>query len=263
MYFSPFNGLEKWKMQILTEYYKHGLWATINRPEVKNAINFEVIDQLEEIVHEIESDESIRSFVLSGTGNESFISGGDLKEFHTLKTAEEAKPMARRMLNIYQRLEQLPCWTIACINGAAYGGGCETMLAFDFRIASNHATFGLTQGRFYLPPGWGGLTRLVERVGRSTALKWLAEAAVIDAEEALKNKLVDRVVAKDELDSKTLKWAEQLSKNDRQYIDTLKKGALRLTEARWKAIEAELEPFSKFWEDKRHQNRVQKFLDKK
>ncbi|MDZ7716703.1 MAG: enoyl-CoA hydratase/isomerase family protein [Balneolaceae bacterium] len=248
---------------IKTEQHKHTLWATINRPNSRNAVNFEVIHALEQILDQLENDDSILTFVLRGEGDQSFISGGDLKEFHTLETAEEAKPMARRMLNIYQRLEQLPCWTIACINGAAYGGGCETMLAFDFRIASGHATFGLTQGRFYLPPGWGGLTRLVERVGRSTALKWLAEAAVINAEDALRHKLIDRVVAKDELNDKTLEWAEQLSKNDRQYIDTLKKGALRLTEARWKAIEAELEPFAKFWEDERHQERVQKFLDRK
>ena len=248
---------------LTTEKIDHTLWATINRPKSRNAVNFEVIEALEETLDLLEADDSILTFVLRGAGDQSFISGGDLKEFHTLKTAEEAKPMARRMLNIYQRLEQLPCWTIACINGAAYGGGCETMLAFDFRIASDHATFGLTQGRFYLPPGWGGLTRLVERVGRSTALKWLAEAAIIDTEEALKHKLIDKVVEKEKLNQKTQEWADQLSKNDREYIGTLKKGALHLAEARWKAIEAELEPFSRFWEHEQHQKRVQKFLDRK
>lgn len=248
---------------IETQRHNNTLWSTINRPDSRNAVNFKVIEELEQTLDQLEADDSILTFVMRGEGNDSFISGGDLKEFHNLKTAEEAKSMARRMHSIYQRLEQLPCWTIACINGAAYGGGCETMLAFDFRIASNHATFGLTQGRFYLPPGWGGLTRLVERAGRSTALKWLAEAAVIDAQEALKHKLIDRMVPKEKLNEQTLEWAEQLSKNDRQYIDALKKGALRLTEARWKAIEAELEPFTKFWEDDRHRERVQNFLDKK
>jgi len=239
------------------------LWARIHRPESRNAINFEIIEQLEKILDRLESDSAILSFVLSGSGDEAFISGGDLKEFHTLKTTNEAQQMARRVLNIFRRIEELPCWTIACINGSAFGGGVETMLAFDFRISARQATFGFTQGRFYLPPGWGGLTRLVERVGRSTALKWLAESAIIDSEEALKHKLIDRISENNELISATWQWAEQLNKNDRQYIGTLKKGAMRLTQARWEAIEAEIEPFSTFWEDKKHRQRVENFLDRK
>lgn len=244
------------------EQKNSALWATVNRPEAHNAVNFEVMDALEQTLDRLEQDDSILTFVLSGTGS-SFISGGDLKEFHTIETAEEAKPMAKRMLHIYRRLETLPCWTIACINGPAYGGGCETMLAFDFRIAAHSATFGFTQGKFYLPPGWGGLTRLVERVGRSTALKWLAEAAVVDTEEALNHKLIDRVVPDSRLMEETWSWARELSHNDRRFIDNLKQGALRLAHARWKAIEAELEPFAEFWESKKHQQRVQKFIDRK
>lgn len=241
---------------------KFTLWATINRPKSRNAINFDLMDRLEETVDRLEKDESIRTFVLSGTGNH-FISGGDLREFHTIKTAEEAKPMAKRMLSLYKRIENLPCWTIACINGAAYGGGWETMLAFDFRIASEDAVFGFTQGKFYLPPGWGGLTRLVERVGRSTALKWLAEAEVVDSQSALSHHLIDKVSSGNELKSTTWKWAEKLSHNDRDFIDTLKQGALKFAEARWKAIHEELDHFTKFWEDERHQERVEKFLNRK
>lgn len=237
------------------------LWAAVNRPESRNAINFAVMDALEETLNTLESDDAIRVFVLSGAGDH-FISGGDLREFHTLKTAEEAKPMAKRMLSIYKRLEQLPCWTIACIHGTAYGGGWETMLAFDFRIASDEATLGFTQSKFYLPPGWGGLTRLVERAGRSTALKWLAEAAVIDSKTALHHQLIDKVVPAGKLERETWEWTKKLVKNDRDFIKTLKQGALRLTEARWKAIDAELEPFAKFWEDERHHRRVERFLNR-
>ncbi len=238
------------------------LWATIRRPDAHNAINFEVMDALEETLTKIEEDQNIRAFILSGSDS-SFISGGDLKEFHTIKTADEAKPMALRMLRIFQRMEQLPCWTIACINGPAYGGGWETMLACDFRIAAHTATFGFTQGKFYLPPGWGGLTRLVEKVGRSTALKWLAEAAIIDAGTALRYKLIDKVETDDELEDKTWEWAEAMSHNDRDFIDNLKRASMQLTQARWKAIQSELEPFTSFWEDERHHERVQKFIDRK
>ena len=244
------------------EQQKSTLWASIDRPKSRNAINFALMDALEETLDKLESDDSIRTFVLSGTGKH-FISGGDLREFHTIKTAEEAKPMAKRMHSLYKRIEKLPCWTIACVNGAAYGGGWETMLAFDFRIASEEAVFGFTQGKFYLPPGWGGLTRLVERVGRSTALKWLAEAAVVDSQTALSHHLIDKVSSKDQLRDNTWAWAEELSHNDRDFIQTLKQGALELTEARWKAINEELDDFAKFWEDERHQDRVEKFLNRK
>jgi enoyl-CoA hydratase/carnithine racemase len=170
--------------------------------------------------------------------------------------------MARRMLSILKRIEHLPCWSIACVNGAAYGGGCETMLAFDFRVAADSATFGFTQGKFYLPPGWGGLTRLVERVGRPTALKWLAEAAVVDSRTALAKGLVDEVFPAAQLVEETWNMANRMTMNDRDYIAALKKGAFRFSELRWDAIEAELQPFSRFWADERHRQRVEKFLDK-
>ncbi|MDX1671649.1 MAG: enoyl-CoA hydratase/isomerase family protein [Balneolaceae bacterium] len=247
---------------ILTEKIDTTLWLTINRPKVKNPINFEIMDRLETLLDRIEKDETVRALVLKGAG-ETFISGGDLQEFHGIRTADEAQDMARRMLSILARIEKLPCWTIACVNGPAYGGGCEIMLAFDFRIAAESATFGFTQGRFYLPPGWGGLTRLIERVGRSTALRWLAETAVIDTDSAIGHRLIDRVAPDEELDAATQQWVERLTRNDRNYIRTLKEGALRHSESRWKRIEEELKPFSYFWEDEKHHQRVQKFLERK
>ena len=221
------------------------------------------MQKLENLLTDLESDGTTRCFILTGAGADSFISGGDLQEFHTIQTAEEAKPMADRMLSILARIEKLPCWTIASINGPAYGGGCEIMLAFDFRIASSEATFGFTQGKFYLPPGWGGLTRLVERVGRSTALRWLAEAKVVDSQTALDHNLTDRITSPEQLRAQSLQWAEQLSHNDRPFIQNLKERAMQLTKARWQAIDAELESFAQFWESDQHHQRVEKFLKRK
>ncbi len=221
------------------------------------------MDKLEALLDELEQDSDIRCFILSGSGQKTFISGGDLREFHTIKTAEEAKPMAKRMLSILTRIEKLPCWTIAAINGAAYGGGCEMMLAFDFRMAAPRATFGFTQGKFYLPPGWGGLTRLVEKVGRSTALLWLGEAKVVDAETALHHDLIDHITKTNDWQKEVWKRAQNLTRNDRPFIKNLKQGALRITKARWEAINAELDSFAQFWESDLHEERVQKFLDRK
>ncbi len=244
------------------EQKNHICRATIDQPKSRNAINFSVMDQLEDLLDELDTNEEIRCFILTGAGDDVFISGGDLREFHTLKTAEEARPMAERMLSILKRIEELPCWTIAAINGAAYGGGCEIMLAFDFRIAAQNATFGFTQGKFYLPPGWGGLTRLVERVGRSTALQWLAETKIVDAETALKHKLINRVAIEGNLKNESWKWAQELTYNDRPFINNLKQGAMRLAKTRWEAIEAELDSFAKFWESDLHEQRVEKFLNR-
>ncbi|MDZ7681361.1 MAG: enoyl-CoA hydratase/isomerase family protein [Fodinibius sp.] len=238
------------------------LQATIDRPQSRNAINFAVMDKLEEVLDNLESNSRIRCFILTAAGQDTFISGGDLREFHTIKTAEKAKPMAQRMLAILKRIEQLPCWTIAAINGPAYGGGCEMMLAFDFRIATPNATFGFTQGKFYLPPGWGGLTRLVECVGRSTALQWLAEAKIVDADTALNQNLINKVAKEGTLEKQSWTWGQTLTQNDRPFIKNLKDGAMRITEARWDAIKAELESFAEFWESDIHEQRVAKFLNR-
>lgn len=248
---------------VKVECQNHICRAVIDRPKSHNAINFAVMDALENLLDELEQSSNIRCFILSGTGDETFISGGDLKEFHTIKTAEEAKPMAQRMLAILKRIEQLPCWTIAAINGAAYGGGCEIMLAFDFRMAVSHATFGFTQGKFYLPPGWGGLTRLVEKVGRSTALLWLAEAKIINPQTALEHNLIDDIIAANGFRKAVQKRTKKLTKNDRAFIQNLKEGAMRFTQTRWDAIEAELETFAQFWESDLHEQRVETFLTRK
>lgn len=245
------------------ERKNHICRAVIDRPKSHNAINFEVMVELENLLDDLESGSDIRCLILTGAGDKTFVSGGDLREFHTIKTAEEAKPMARRMLTILKRIEQLPCWTIAAINGAAYGGGCEMMLAFDFRIAAPKASFGFTQGKFYLPPGWGGLTRLVEKVGRSTALLWLAEAKVIDSKTALRYNLINQIIQSNNWQDEVWKQAQKLVKNDRPFIKNLKEGAMRITKTRWEAIEAELDSFAQFWESDLHEERVEKFLTRK
>jgi enoyl-CoA hydratase/carnithine racemase len=235
----------------------------VNRPEAHNAVDFDVMQELESVVEQVEQNDQIRVFVISGAGNESFISGGDLRKFHQIDTDKDAADMARRMHKLLKRIEDLPCWNIACINGQAFGGGCEIALAFDFRIASRSVRFGFTQARFYLPPGWGGLTRLVETVGRAKALEWLAEAAIIDALEAHNAGLVNRTVDTGQLESATWGWARKLSHNDRTFIDNLKRRSKDTFPHRDEAMRSEIAPFAEFWEDERHQQRVENFLNRK
>jgi enoyl-CoA hydratase/carnithine racemase len=241
----------------------HIVWAKINRPGARNAIDFDVMHELEVLVGELEEDSDIRVFTLSGEGTESFVSGGDLKMFHTIKSKEEAVAKSKRMQNLLLRIEQLPCWTVACVNGDAYGGGIELMLAFDFRLSVPDAKFGFTQGRFYLVPGWGGLTRLVEKVGRTKALEWLGKSVITDAETVLSQGLIEHILPGKSSEEEVLEWVEKLTKNDRRFIQTIKAGARRYSPQRNEALDAEIEPFSELWVDEQHISRVDKFMNRK
>lgn len=250
-------------MTLHVEERDRALWATIDRPEALNAVDYEVMGSLEAVLDRLESERKWRAFVLTGAGEKCFVSGGDLKKFASLTTCDEAGEMAGRMKAILARFEALDCWTIACINGDSYGGGCETLLAFDYRVAAEGTRFGLTQANFHLPPGWGGLTRLVEAVGRRQALHWLGEATVVDAERAAKAGLIDRVVPRLALEESVVSLIERLVEQDRELIGALKAGVLRARGmGRSEAIAAEMEPFCSLWAGEEHQRRVEKFLSR-
>lgn len=235
--------------------------AVVDRPQVRNAIDFETMDALEELVDELEADAHARVLTLRGAGD-AFVSGGDLNVFRKLDDTEDVARMSRRMKRLLVRLEQLDCWTVACINGAAFGGGCEMALAFDFRIASAQARLGFVQARLAIPPGWGGLTRLVKLVGRSQALLWLGSAAIVGAEEAEAAGLVDDVAPPRKFAEHVDHLVERLADNSPELIDALKQGASRVaSQPRRQALQAELEPFCQLWGNDEHRRRLQQFLD--
>lgn len=248
-------------MSISTRRDGDVLWVSIDRPEALNAIDFDTMDALELALDDAETT-SPRVFVLSGHGERAFISGGDLKRFSTLISDDDAKLMAERMVAILARIEALECWTIACINGDAYGGGTETLLAFDLRIAAPHVRLGFTQARFHVPPGWGGLTRLVEAVGPSRARQWLATGSVITAHEAHIAGLIHEV--HDHVADAVERRCEQLAAMEPALTMALKNGVRRAMELpRSAAIAAELEPFASLWAGEEHHRRVADWAGRK
>lgn len=245
-------------MSVHVDEQGHVMRAIIDRPEARNAIDFETMESLETILDRLEA-EHWRVFVLRGAGAKSFVSGGDLKKFAALQTASDARGMATRMVRILERIERLPCWTFAALNGSAYGGGVETALAFDFRFASRSTRLGFAQVRFDLVPGWGGLTRLVECVGRATAVEWLSTGAVVNASDALSAGLLHRIA--DDVDQAILAFAEPLKHHSREFIAALKNGAMTAAKRpRDEAIAAELEPFCELWARREHHEKVRQFL---
>ena len=251
-------------MSVTTRRRASALWVTIDRPGALNAIDFDVMEGLERALEQARAERDVRALVLRGAGERAFVSGGDLRAFADLRSEEDARSMASRMKAILDGFERIDCWTVACVNGDAYGGGCETLLAFDQVVAVESAHMGFTQARFRLTPGWGGLTRLIERVGRATALRWLATQARVSAPDALAAGLVDAVVAREELEDEVDRLVAAMGRQPRDLIDALKRGALEARERpRSAAIAAELERFAPLWAHDEHHARVDAFLEKK
>lgn len=237
------------------------IW-TLNRGEAMHAVNYAVMEALEDAILKVEADPNSRILLFTATG-ETFISGGDLKAFSQLKTAEQGREMASRMKSILDRIESLPCITICLINGDAYGGGCETALAFDQIWLHESAKMGFTQANFGLSPGWGGFTRLIERVGANTAIKWLMERERVDAHEAARSGLIDHVIPAARYQETVDEHIRTILHTDTGVLNTIKaikKAALLHRRKELMAYESDL--FEKLWAADAHHKRVERFLNR-
>jgi enoyl-CoA hydratase len=184
---------------------------TINRPAVHNAISLDTIDELNAVLDRLENDETLGAVILTGAGERTFVSGGDLTDFDRLRTIESAAQMSRDMQRITARLNGLPAPVIGAINGDCIGGGCEVALACDIRIASRRARFGFRQVAIGIMPAWGARNRLLGLVGRSQTLRLLLTGQVIDAHEALRIGIVDEVVQPGEVIAAARKLADEIA----------------------------------------------------
>ena len=171
---------------------------TINRPEKLNALNDEVIAALGAAVERIDRDEAVRGVILTGAGPKAFVAGADIGELNQ-QGPFDGKRRAMAGQEIFGRLERLGKPVIAAVNGFALGGGCELAMACHIRIASENAKFGQPEVKLGIGPGYGGSVRLPRLVGRGRALELLLTAQMIDAAEAWRIGLVNRVVPQDQL----------------------------------------------------------------
>ena len=172
--------------------------VTINRPEKLNALNDEVIAALGAAVERIDRDETVRGVILTGAGPKAFVAGADIGELNQ-QGPFDGKRRAMAGQEIFSRLERLGKPVIAAVNGFALGGGCELAMACHIRIASENAKFGQPEVKLGIGPGYGGSVRLPRLVGRGRALELLLTAQMIDAAEAWRIGLVNRVVPQEQL----------------------------------------------------------------
>ncbi len=178
---------------IITEKKSNTLIIKINRPDVLNAINYDLVTEFKNIVDLIYYDEDIYSIVITGQGEKSFSAGGDLN--HVVKMSpSEAIDYASHVHGLLNKIENSDKPVIAAINGFALGGGCQISLACDLRIASSNARIGQTEVKIGISPGWGATQRLSRIVGISKAKEMIFTGRIVTAEEAHSMKLVDKVV---------------------------------------------------------------------
>jgi enoyl-CoA hydratase len=171
---------------------------TLNRPQVMNALNGQVFNDLETALTHLIADPTIRVILLTGAGKKAFAAGADINEL-ALTDAKSGEALALRGQAVFALLETCGKPTIACINGFALGGGCELALACTLRIASESARMGQPEAKLGLIPGYGATQRLPRLIGRSAALRLILTADPIAADEALRIGLVDEVVPAAEL----------------------------------------------------------------
>ena len=174
------------------------LWLTLNRPQVMNSFNFDLLRALKAQIDGIRFRPEIRVVIITGAGEKAFCAGADLKERATLPPLQ-VKEFIFTIRDLFSSIENLNKPVIAAVNGVALGGGTELALACDIRIASAAASMGLTETRLAIIPGAGGTQRLPRLIGRGKAKELIFTGRRVPAEEALAIGLVNQVCAPDQL----------------------------------------------------------------
>ena len=186
--------------------------ATINRPKALNALNSEVLSNLDELVATVKADDEIRALVITGSGEKAFVAGADIGEMSTL-TKEGGTAFGKHGNDVFRAIETLPIPTIAAVNGFALGGGCELSMACDIRICADTAVFGQPETGLGITPGFGGTQRLARLVSPGMAKQMIYTAKNIKADEAYRIGLVNAVYPLEELMPAAEKLAETIAKN--------------------------------------------------
>jgi len=192
-----------------------------NRPKALNAINADVLRELNEALTEIEEDPSLKVLVITGEGDKAFVAGADISHMVNL-TPLQAREFSRAGQETFFRLERLPIPVIACVNGFALGGGSEIAMACDFVYASEKARFGQPEITLGIIPGFGGTQRLSRLVGKGMAKELCLTGAMIDAEEARRIGMINRVFPADVLWEETMKTAKKIASFGKASLKSVK-----------------------------------------
>ncbi|WP_244440876.1 enoyl-CoA hydratase/isomerase family protein [Neobacillus jeddahensis] len=238
------------------------LLFTIMRSEKRNAINYEVMEGLAEVI-DMARDKDIKALMITGSGDRAFCSGGDLSVFHALHTKEEAYPMLSKMAAILYELLTLPIPTVALLNGTAIGGGCELAISCDFRLGRRGIQAGFVQGQQAITTGWGGGSILAEKLPAPSAMRILMEAELQPAEGLKKVGFFNGLFENDPIEAGENFLRKMIAK-DVSVLHAYKQIWIRKWEEMklHERIEEEVRNCSFLWESEAHHHYVNKFLNK-
>lgn len=183
---------------LIYEEKGHIATVAIHNPKSLNALNIATLKELSQCVDHIEQNKNVRVVIITGSGDKSFVAGADISEMVDL-TPEQGRGMATLADEVFLRLEKMPAVTIAAVNGYALGGGCELAMACDIRVAAQNAIFGQPECGLGTLPGFGGTQRLARLVGMGRAKELIFTCERIDAQEAYRIGLVNKIATAEEL----------------------------------------------------------------
>ena len=234
---------------------------TINRPKALNALNTQVLEELDKTLDSIDTNK-IRVLIITGSGEKSFVAGADIAEMSTL-SKKQGEEFSKKGNDVFRKIETFPIPVIAAVNGFALGGGCEISMSCDIRICSDNAIFGQPEVGLGITPGFGGTQRLSRLVGLGMAKQMIYTAKNINAQEALRIGLVNAIYPQKELLTEAKNLASVIANNGANAIKNSKKAINEGIQVDIdKALEIEEKLFGDCFETIEQIEGMKKFLEK-
>ena len=248
---------------ILVEKNNGTARITINRPNKLNALNKATIKELNVAFATLEDNKSVKSIIITGTGDKAFVAGADISEFAHFSVDEGGELSRLGHTILFDYIENLSTPVIAAINGFALGGGLELAMACHFRIASDTAKMGLPEVSLGVIPGYGGTQRLPQLVGKGKAMELIMTAGMIAAEEAKDWGLVNHVTTQEELLPLAEKLASKINRNSSLAISAAIRAVNSNFEDGVNGFDAEIEEFGECFGTKDFKEGTTAFLEKR
>ncbi|WP_221564072.1 enoyl-CoA hydratase/isomerase family protein [Alkalihalobacillus sp. TS-13] len=253
--------MEKVKVEV-----ENGIgWVILNQPERYNAIDHDMIVLLDNALEKLKDDEGAKLLVMTGAGEKSFCSGGDLSVFHQLHTEDDAYEMLSKMGEVLLKIFTFPKPTIALLNGVAVGGGCEIASACDLRVAYPNVKFGFIQGTLGITTGWGGSTFVMERMNPESAFEILISANKYSAMEGYEKGFIQKVLDTEEPLNDFNEWIKPFTMKNPAVQRAYKQRRLDQYELSniKRRVDKEIRECARLWATDDHHEAVKTFLNQK